>query len=192
MKAETPPGALDLGPYETEEQARNAPLAREVKALHDAGHARNGDPNGFVQGTKIRHLMAACADAGVDVGDHDFSILTWLTTWEPETIQVIVGLIIRAAGSSADAIPRMRIEAAQMRAEVERLKAALDAVDRELYEGTREGVAAIVDKALGVEWESIGGPRPIKDEFGPWLDERMKDPAFRAAFEAADEVDDGH
>ena len=45
-------------------------------------------------------------------------------------------------------------------AEVERLRTALRDVHCELYEGTQKGAVRVIDRALGVTRESIGGPRP--------------------------------
>ena len=42
-------------------------------------------------------LIEACQDAGVRLGVYDRRILAWLAGWEPETVQVIAGLIRRAA-----------------------------------------------------------------------------------------------
>ena len=65
--------------------------------MRDAGRIRTGDPDRLVSGTQLRHLEEACAAAGVELGAYDRSILEWLAGWEASTVQVIIGLITRAA-----------------------------------------------------------------------------------------------
>ena len=90
-----------MGPYETERQALAEPLAQEVDALHRSGRVRSGDPDRLVRGTQLRHLEAACEDAGVELGAHDRRVLAWLAGHEASTVQVVIGLISRANGGQA-------------------------------------------------------------------------------------------
>jgi hypothetical protein len=85
------------GPYETEADALDGPVRQEIRALYEDGRVPAGDPDRLVSGTQLRHLEAACRDAGVDLGAFDREILGWLAGYEPSTVQVIVGLIARAA-----------------------------------------------------------------------------------------------
>lgn len=87
-----------MGPYETERQALAEPLAQEIHALHASGRVRSGDPDRLVSGTHMRHLEAACAAAGVELGAFDRRVLAWLARGEASTVQVIIGLISRANG----------------------------------------------------------------------------------------------
>lgn len=51
----------------------------------------------------LAQLEQACDSAGVPLGNHDRHILAWLSGWEPETVQVVIGLIARAhAAGQAD------------------------------------------------------------------------------------------
>ncbi len=57
--------------------------------------------------THARRFPAPLAAAGVDTGEYDDRIISWLAGWEPETVAVIAGLIGRAyeAGREAAAEP---------------------------------------------------------------------------------------
>lgn len=72
------------GPYETERQAR-----ADVEHVHGEAALR-------------QHLIDACQTAGVTLGAYDLRIISWLAGWEPETVQVVVGLIQRARQSGFD------------------------------------------------------------------------------------------
>jgi len=80
------------GPYETAAEARAEPLVRDTYLITRAG--------GDMDAENQRRLLAACQDAGVQLGIYDRRILAWLAGWEPETVQVVVGLIDRAAQGS--------------------------------------------------------------------------------------------
>ena len=108
---------VPMGPYQTEVEALAAPMPREVRALHDAGRVRSGDPDRLVRNTVLRHLLAACQAAGVEVGDRDRVTLTWLAGWEDVTAQVVIGLITRAHQGGR------RHLAAECEAEADRLRA---------------------------------------------------------------------
>ena len=86
----------NIGPYGNEGEALAAPLYQEVNALHRAGRVRSGDPDRLVMGTVYRHIAEACDAAGVELGAFDRRTLAWLAGWEPSTVQVVIGLIIRA------------------------------------------------------------------------------------------------
>lgn len=88
------------GPYEDETDTYAEPLPREIRAMRDAGRIRSGDPDRLVSGTQLRHLEEACAAAGVELGVFDRRILAWLAGWEPSTVQVVIGLISRAAAQT--------------------------------------------------------------------------------------------
>ena len=85
------------GPYATEADAAREELPRQVAALHAAGVVRSGDPDRIVHDTQLRAMHEACERAGLRLGDYDRRILRWLARWEPTTVQVIIGLILRAA-----------------------------------------------------------------------------------------------
>ena len=76
-----------MGPYETRAEAAAEPMPREIADLHGAAPARN---------VVWRHLATACEQAGIDLGEYDRATLRWLCGWEPETVQVVIGLMSRA------------------------------------------------------------------------------------------------
>jgi hypothetical protein len=84
------------GPYETETEAFAAPMPRELRALHDAGQIRSGDPDHLARNTVLRHLEQACAGSGVDLGTFDRRTLVWLAGWDTSSAQVVIGLVRRA------------------------------------------------------------------------------------------------
>jgi hypothetical protein len=88
------------GPYETEADALAEPLAHEVNDLHKPGRYRSDEIGHVVATTQLRHLESACAAAGVELGAFDRQTLAWLAGWEVSTVQVIIGLIARAGGTS--------------------------------------------------------------------------------------------
>jgi hypothetical protein len=92
-----------FGPYATERDTRTEPMPRQVRALHDAGLVKSGDPDRLARNTVMEHLLQACVDAGVQLGDYDRQILGWLTSTETSAAQVVIGLISRtyAAGQAA-------------------------------------------------------------------------------------------
>ena len=66
------------GPYQTETEVLAEAMPREVSALHRAGRVRSGDPDRLVHDTVLRHLIAGCDDAGVELGAVDRRTLEWL------------------------------------------------------------------------------------------------------------------
>ncbi|MDL4814953.1 DUF6907 domain-containing protein [Actinomadura opuntiae] len=82
----------DLGPYETEQQA--AETVREAYG--------NVTDLGTMGRFNMARLNAACAAAGVRLGAYDRRILGWLAGWEPETVAVVVGLVVRASRAAVD------------------------------------------------------------------------------------------
>lgn len=86
------------GPYETEADALDGPVRQEIRALHKAGHYSN-ELSQVVRAAQLRHLEDACRDASVDLGAFDRKIVEWLAGYESSTVQVIIGLIARAAES---------------------------------------------------------------------------------------------
>ena len=84
------------GPYERETDTYSEPMPAAVKALHDADRVRTGDPEHLVRDTVMEHLAAACAAAGVELGDYDRRVLLWLAGWESQVVQVLIGMVTRA------------------------------------------------------------------------------------------------
>lgn len=79
------------GPYDSKADTYAEPLPSLVRAIHDAG----------LHGNQVREACAeavlkACHDAGVEVGLYDAHIIDWLANCEPSTVQVVIGLIVRA------------------------------------------------------------------------------------------------
>ncbi|MFB4300667.1 hypothetical protein [Actinomadura sp. NTSP31] len=94
LRGDQAPAGLpaDLGPYETEAQA--AETVREAYGnVTDLGTMGRFNHN---------RLTAACAAAGVRLGAYDRRILAWLAGWEPETVAVVVGLVVRAGRGAID------------------------------------------------------------------------------------------
>jgi hypothetical protein len=75
-----PTVAVGCGPYETCRQAFD-----DIRSIGRSDEA-----------LQLR-LVEACQDVGVRLGVYDRRILAWLAGWEPETVQVVTGLIRRAA-----------------------------------------------------------------------------------------------
>lgn len=78
-------------PYDTEAEALAEPAVQETYHLPrvDAGQMDQANR---------RRLLEACEQAGVELGAYDRSVLAWLAGWEPQVVQVVVGIIERAAG----------------------------------------------------------------------------------------------
>jgi hypothetical protein len=84
-----------FGPYDTEAQASAEPLPTAVRALP----IDTGQLNAAMRDLQLSHLREACIDAGIEMGRHDARILAWLATYEATTVQVVIGLISRAAAA---------------------------------------------------------------------------------------------
>lgn len=74
-----------LGPFETEALARTAVVAAAEPGLLPVKSAENH-----------RLLGRVCQAAGVAMGRYDDRIVEWLSIWEPSTVAVVAGWIIRA------------------------------------------------------------------------------------------------
>ncbi len=88
--------AARVGPFDTEQQARELP---EVRAVYAAFRA---DPGvGKMGPSNHRLLCEALAAAGVELGAYDHRIALWLANWEPQTVAVIAGWVTRASQASS-------------------------------------------------------------------------------------------
>jgi hypothetical protein len=77
-----------FGPYATEREAiADAFDPRNAQLVKTWGHQATAN------GIKLRDV---CEEAGVELGAYDERIVDWLSRWEPQAVQVIVGLISRA------------------------------------------------------------------------------------------------
>jgi hypothetical protein len=85
------------GPYETEADALAGPLRQEIHGMHESGRYGINELSQAVRAAQLRHIEDACRDAGVELGAFDWQILEWLAGYEASTVQVIIGLIARAA-----------------------------------------------------------------------------------------------
>lgn len=91
------------GPYESEPDTRVAPMAREVRALRESAEwVRAADPGALSSGVRMRHVLAACEQAGVSLGAYDRRVLEWLCGWEDGAVQVLIGLLARAGAAAAE------------------------------------------------------------------------------------------
>lgn len=77
------------------------PYASDREAANDARDVYRAGPGGFV-GANYERLINACIQTGITVGAFDHRILVWLSGWEPETCQVVIGLITRAHASKTE------------------------------------------------------------------------------------------
>jgi len=84
------------GPYRNETEACVEPMPRAVAELFAAGRVRSGDPEQVVGDTILRHVDAACENAGVELGEFDRRKLSWLADVDTAVVQVVIGLITRA------------------------------------------------------------------------------------------------
>lgn len=75
-----------FGPYQSEREAMED--SRDVTSLPPA--------TGQWDQAIVAKVHAVCAAAGVELGDYDERVISWLGRWEPQSVQVIVGLISRA------------------------------------------------------------------------------------------------
>jgi hypothetical protein len=85
----------DNGPFETEDEARMTPA---VRAIYDAMRS-SGLTDAEIAATDAMRtalITDACDAAGVTLGAYDQRIAAWMGNWEPQTCQVIAGLIARA------------------------------------------------------------------------------------------------
>jgi hypothetical protein len=82
----------NVGPYEDDQQA-----AATVREAYAAGPLA---PAGTLARFNLDRLTAACEASGVELGAYDRRIVEWLAGWEPETVAVVVGLVLRAGGRS--------------------------------------------------------------------------------------------
>jgi hypothetical protein len=94
-EVDVPPGKdvralAGVGPYETSDQAAGA--------VRDVYEAMRLGVRGTMGRANLDRLTSACATAGVELGAYDRRIVEWLAGWEPETVAVIAGLILRANG----------------------------------------------------------------------------------------------
>lgn len=85
----------EFGPFETEHQAARLPA---VRATYDAAHASTR--RGVIAERNHRMLCEAITAAGVDLGAFDHRIVQWLAGWEPQTVAVIAGIILRALAAA--------------------------------------------------------------------------------------------
>ncbi len=84
-----------MGPYNHRSETNAEPA---VVAIRGAG------PGNYREAGRAQ-LEMACDRAGVQLGDHDRHIVAWLCGWEPETVQVIIGLIARAHAAGQTTVP---------------------------------------------------------------------------------------
>ena len=76
-----------LGPFESAQQAQAA--VRHITDLEPG--------TGQWAAGNRKLLLDACADAGVELGEYDRSILLWMANaWEPWAVASIAGMISRA------------------------------------------------------------------------------------------------
>jgi hypothetical protein len=111
----------------------SGPYDREGQAHTDAVTAAGGAswPTATV---RRERLLAACADAGVELGAFDERILTWLAGYEPATVQVVADLIGRAYAAG-------------------RVAAAAD-VEAMPYKLGDEGWQALADEAVEASYDA--------------------------------------
>lgn len=72
------------------------PYATEREAIADARDVLDLPPSSEWDRASAAKVRAACVAAGVELGDYDERIIDWLSRWEPQVVQVVIGLISRA------------------------------------------------------------------------------------------------
>lgn len=73
------------------------PYATEKDAIADARDVLDTNPVGRGwEALNATKLIEACESAGVDLGVYDLQMIEWMARWEPQAVQVFVGLITRA------------------------------------------------------------------------------------------------
>jgi len=84
MLGSAPTRPASVGPFDTEQQARDLPA---VHAIYDAARASN--QRGVMDRETYLMLFRACEAAGVDLGgpsSYDRRILTWLANWSRRSV----------------------------------------------------------------------------------------------------------
>ncbi len=116
------------GPFGTEQQARAA-----------ADHA---GLTGTIATRNHQMLTRACWAAHVETGAFDARILAWLANYEPATVAVVAGLIIRAheagqgrTAATVAAFDRIAAVLAEFDRETGDRQYALDAIERIILAG---------------------------------------------------------
>jgi hypothetical protein len=78
------------GPYETEDQVLADPAVQSIYARMRASREYR------MQDGSAALLLAACEQAGVQLGEYDARIVRWLAGFEPQSAAVVAGIITRA------------------------------------------------------------------------------------------------
>lgn len=86
--------SLPHGPYHAEADAR-----RDSEHIYTT--ARRDHQRGAMTRANVDALRTALADAGVELGAYDNTILYWVAGWEPTTVHVIASWISRATGGAS-------------------------------------------------------------------------------------------
>jgi hypothetical protein len=84
------------GPFQTEDEVLASPAVQGIYA------AMRGSREYRMQDGSAALIFAACALAGVELGDYDVRIIRWVSGFEPQSAAVIATLIARAAGAKPD------------------------------------------------------------------------------------------
>ena len=79
------------GPYGTEDEAIADPAVQAIYAAMRASRDYR------MQDGSAAMILAACEEAGVELGAYDARIVRWVAGFEPQAAAVIAGLIARAA-----------------------------------------------------------------------------------------------
>jgi hypothetical protein len=148
----------DNGPFETVDAARMTPAARAIYDTMRASHER-----GAADAMCTALIVSACDAAGVELGAYDERILAWMGNWEPQTCQVIAGLITRASEAARHPEPGTVTEWAV------RHESPDGGVERVTEHGTDEHMARLhagATRKLGRGWKATLRTRHIT----PWKD----------------------
>ena len=174
-----------MGPFETEQQARETP---EVQAVYAAFSA---DPGvGKMAAHTHRMLMAACTAASVQLGAYDRRVLAWLSGFEPETAAVVAGLILRAhaAGRAGPEQPEADDRGACTGTALQQMARAAGAGEGDAAAGLEE-LAGLINFRVGA-WQDFGYAEPPAPECAPIppLGQRSAK-AIEAGHEAVKDID---
>lgn len=127
----------DIGPYETEAQARGP-----VHHIHAAAHAARR--RGVMDDGNHRLLCDTLAAAGVECGAYDHEVIRWLSKFEPQMVAVVAGLVSRAYRAGALEAADAAQEGGMMTALTPRREGHVQAA-REFLTAEDRGVAALRD-----------------------------------------------
>lgn len=100
------------GPFDTPAQAFAASGGLHLAIQRaDPGGAMDDAIRAARRAAKVAYVIDVLTSAGVELGQHDEHIARWLTTWDPETVIVLLDWVLRARSAAAGDVRTWRVEA---------------------------------------------------------------------------------